>query len=195
MNNELENTNQSQRILNAAFKCISLKGYANVSLRNIADEAGVALSQLNYYYKNKEGLFISVVKMLTKKYLDEIEDSLKKGKSQNENIYCLVDYFQQMIRDTPELFKLLFDLTSMALWSASLKKLINNLINSLIGLIEKYIINSFSYKEKLKGCSSKMLSKMIFSTLFGTSIQVMLDNGEVEEDIVDSLSVLKVLFK
>ena len=195
MNNEMDSTNQSQRILKAAFKCISLKGYANVSLRNIADEAEVALSQLNYYYKNKEGLFIKVVNILTEKYLHEIEDSLKKGKSQNENISNLIDYFEKMVKNTPELFKLLFDLTSMALWSASLKKLINNLFNSLIGLIEKYIINNFSSREKLKDCSSRALSKMIFSTIFGTSIQAMLANEEEKEGIVDSLSALKIFFK
>lgn len=194
MNNKLENINQSQRILKAAFKCISLKGYANVSLRNIADEAGVALSQLNYYYKNKEGLFIKVVKSLTEKYLYEIEGSLKKGKSQNENISCLVNYFQEMVRNTPELFKILFDLTSMALWSTSLKKIINNLCNSLIDLIQKYIINNFSHNTRFEGCSSETLSRMIFSTLFGTSIQVMLADGE-EEEIIDSLSALKVLLR
>jgi len=48
MNNELKKANQSERILQTAFECISSKGYANVSMRDIADEAGVALSQLMY---------------------------------------------------------------------------------------------------------------------------------------------------
>ena len=102
MKNKSENLNQSERILNAAFKCISSKGYANVSLRNIADEADVALSQLNYYYKNKEGLFTEVVKMLSKQYLYEIEDNLKKGKSEMEKISCLIKYFQERLRNTAD---------------------------------------------------------------------------------------------
>lgn len=69
MIDETDKLNQSEKILLAAFKCISSKGYANVSLRDIADEAGVVLSQLNYYYKNKEGLFTEVVKMMIGKYL------------------------------------------------------------------------------------------------------------------------------
>ena len=50
------------KILISAFECISTNGYANVSLRDIASEAGVALSQINYYFNNKEGLFVEVVK-------------------------------------------------------------------------------------------------------------------------------------
>jgi len=108
MNEKPNEASQSQRILYAAFKCISTKGYANVSLRDIADEAGVVLSQLNYYYKNKEGLFTEVVKMLAQQYLREIEDILKNGESKNEKIACLIKYFQEMLRNNPELFKLLF---------------------------------------------------------------------------------------
>ncbi len=95
-----------EKILHAAFKCIAAKGYASVSLRDIADEAGVVLSQLNYYYKNKEGLFTEVVKTLARQYLNEIEDILKRGGSEKEKIARLIEYFQEMLRKTPELFKL-----------------------------------------------------------------------------------------
>jgi len=191
MPNESENINQAQKILNAAFKCISVRGYANVSLRDIADEAGVVLSQLNYYYKNKEGLFTKIVKTLSQQYLNEIENNLKKGKSEKERITCLIEYFQKVLRKTPEFFKLLFDLTSMALWSTSLKELQNDLFNSLANLIEKYIINDFPNKEKYK--SSKTLSRMILGTLFGTSMQVILSNEN--EEMIDSLSTLEILFE
>ncbi len=190
---ELENINQSQKILNAAFKCISARGYANVSLRDIADEAGVVLSQLNYYYKNKEGLFTEIVKTLAQQYLNEVEDNLKRGKAERVGISCLIKYFQEMLRKNPELFKLLFDLTGMALWSKSLKELLNDLFNSLAGLIEKYIVDDFSGKEKFKYKSSMALSRMMLGTLFGTSIQVMLADGK--EDMIDSLSTLEVLFE
>ncbi|WP_291632850.1 TetR/AcrR family transcriptional regulator [Clostridium sp.] len=193
MNNEFENVSQPERILNAAFICISSKGYANVSLRDIAGEAGVVLSQLNYYYKNKEGLFTEVIKMLAGQYLSEIEENLKNGQSENEKISCLIKYFQGMLRNNPNLFKILFDLTSMALWSVPLKELVNNLFNSLSSLIEKYIVNNHSNKEKFKSYSSKALSKMVLGTLFGTSIQIILAHGE--EDMFDSLSASQVIFE
>ncbi len=189
---ETKNINQAQKIINAAFKCISERGYANVSQRDIADEAGVVLSQLNYYYKNKEGLFAEVIKTLARHYLNEIEDNLKKGKTEKERMFILIEYFQEMLRIKPELFKILFDLTSMSLWSESLKKLQHDLFNDIAGLIRKYIIFE-SNIEKSKYNSSITLSKVMLGTLFGTSIQAMLD--EEKEDMIESLSVLKVLFR
>lgn len=193
MANELENLNQSQKILNAAFKCISERGYASASLRDIADEAGVVLSQLNYYYKNKEGLFTEIIKTLAQQYLNEIEDNLKKGETEKEKMMHLIEYFQEMLKEKPELFKLLFDLTSMALWSESFKELLNDLFNNVVNLIETYIITDFSDERKLKYKSPITLSRMMLGTLFGMSIQVMLANGE--EDMIDSLSSLKALFE
>ncbi|WP_312812920.1 TetR/AcrR family transcriptional regulator [Sedimentibacter sp.] len=193
MDNKLENLNQSQKILNAAFKCISERGYASVSLRDIADEAGVVLSQLNYYYKNKEGLFTEIIKTLAQQYLNEIEDNLKKGETEKEKMMHLIEYFQEMLKEKPELFKLLFDLTSMALWSESFKELLNDLFNNVVNLIETYIITDFSDERKLKYKSPITLSRMMLGTLFGMSIQVMLANGE--EDMIDSLSSLKALFE
>lgn len=193
MNNESEKMNQSQRILNAAFKCISRNGYANISLRDIADEAGVVLSQLNYYYKNKEGLFIEVVKMLGQQYLSEIEGKLKKEESDSDKISSLIKHFQEMLREKPELFKILFDLTSMALWSASLKKLLNNLYSDLTNLIEKYVMKNFNFKEASLSCSPKILSRTILGALLGTSVQVMLANDD--ENIADSLDIMQLLFQ
>ena len=193
MPNEFEMINQAQKILNAAFKCISIRGYASVSLRNIADDAGVVLSQLNYYYKNKEGLFTEVIKMMAQQYLQEIEANLKKGKSEKERISYLIVYFQDMLSKNPELFKLFFDLTSMALWSPSLNGLVNDLFDSLAGLMEKYIISGFYHKENFKDYSSVSLSRMMLGTIFGTSIQAMLAHGK--EDMIDSLTTLKVLFE
>jgi len=69
MGGKSEKISQSKKILQTAYQCLSTRGYANVSMRDIADEAGVALSQLNYYYKNKEGLFTEVVKMMMNQYL------------------------------------------------------------------------------------------------------------------------------
>lgn len=190
---EIENMKQSKRILTAAFKCISSKGYANVSLRNIADEAGVVLSQLNYYYKNKEGLFIEVVKMLAKQYSNEIENVLMKGESEKERITFLIDYFQKLMRKKSELFRILFDLTSMSLWSTPLKELLSGLVNNITALIEKYIFNSFKSKGKKNNYSTATLSRIIFGALFGTSAQVILSNGD-KDDVIDSLSAIEMLF-
>lgn len=188
---EAEQQSQQEKILLAAFKIISTKGYANVSTRNIADEAGVVLSQLNYYFKNKEGLFKEVVRMMIGKYLREIEESLKEEDSPKERAKSLIKYFIKMLKYNPELFRLLYDFTGLALWSPVFSNLLSDLFKDLSEMIEKYVINNLQIEE-LKGYSTKSLSRLILGSMFGTGIQVLLD---YDEDLPEALNAIQILFE
>ena len=50
-----------ENIRTSTFRLLAGRGYANVSMRDIAAEAGVALSQIAYYYHSKEALISEVV--------------------------------------------------------------------------------------------------------------------------------------
>ena len=193
MKQDAEMKNQSEKILLAAFHCISSKGYANVSLRDIANEAGVVLSQLNYYYKNKEGLFTEVIKMMAQNYLREVEQCLQKGDVPKDKISSLIKYFRGMLKNNPALFRMLYDLTGLALWSSSFKDLLCNLFKGLSDLIEKHISHDITMKENLKGYSPKSIARMILGAMLGTAIQVILDSEE--ENLPEALNAVEIIFE
>lgn len=185
------NQSQSERILLAASECISTMGYANVSMRDIAHEAGVVLSQINYYFNNKEGLFREVVKMMMKKYMYEIEEVLKSEELPKERIKSLIKYFKKLLQSNPKLIKLLYDFTGLALWSPTFSDLLSSLFKDLSDMIDKYILNSSQLK-KLKGYSTKTLSRLIIGSIFGTGIQALLDD---DDELKEALDVMQMFFE
>jgi len=180
---------QSEKILNAAFKCISTKGYANVSLRDIANEAGVVLSQLNYYYKNKEGLFTEVIKVMGKKYLLEFEQCLKGGESTKEKISVFIEFSRDLIKNKSELLRLLYDFISLALWLPSSKKLLRDLLKDLSAIIENNIIEDVYFDDLIKKYNINSLARLILGTLLGTSLQVILEPDD--DNILESLNIIQ----
>lgn len=182
---------QSQKILDAAFSCIAAKGYANVSLRDIAEEAGVVLSQLNYYYKNKEGLITEVMKLIARKYMQEIEDRLVIEQNRRDRFNELITYFQEILIKEPQQFKILFDLTGMALWSKELRELVNELYDGISNLIDKYIVSENDEEERREKLTSKSLSQLIMGTLIGASLQMDLSEGKKE--VLTSLAAFEKL--
>ena len=54
------NTQTEQKILEAAEKVFYWKGKAGTSMQDIADEAGITRTSLNYYFRSKDKLFESV---------------------------------------------------------------------------------------------------------------------------------------
>jgi len=191
MNNELKKANQSERILQTAFECISSKGYANVSMRDIADEAGVALSQLTYHYKNKDGLLTEVIKMMIQEYLVEVEEHLRKGVTPKERLSDLITYFQEVLEENPKLFKMFYDFTSMSLWSAQFSNLLRNLFDNLVNLIEKYVLDDIPLKSNLRTYTPKSIARMLLGAMFGTAIQVILDPQE--KKLPEALNAIELL--
>ena len=191
MNNELKKANQSERILQTAFECISSKGYANVSMRDIADEAGVALSQLTYHYKNKDGLLTEVIKMMIQEYLIEVEEHLRKGVTPKEKLSDLITYFQEVLEENPKLFKMFYDFTSMSLWSAQFSNLLRNLFDNLVNLIEKYVLDDTPLKSNLRTYTPKSIARMLLGAMFGTAIQVILDPQE--KKLPEALNAIELL--
>jgi len=160
-------------------------------MRDIADEAGVALSQLHYYYKNKEGLFTEVIKMMMHQYLHEVEDKLKSTPNTKEKISSLVRYFNELIRKKPELLKLFIDFTAQSLWLPSFRKQLKSLFSDLSEMIEKSILAGTAINKNLLEYSSKSVAKLVLGALYGTSIQIMLDPEE--EKTFDSLNMIGII--
>jgi AcrR family transcriptional regulator len=63
-----------QEILEAAFTEFSRLGYAQTTLDRIAQRAGVTKGTIYVYFENKEHLFISMVREITKTTLDTVHD-------------------------------------------------------------------------------------------------------------------------
>ncbi|MBN1883470.1 MAG: TetR/AcrR family transcriptional regulator [Deltaproteobacteria bacterium] len=59
-NNRYRKPEKVETLIKAAYTAIAKKGYAQVSLRDIADEAGVNKSLLHYYFKDKDELVMAV---------------------------------------------------------------------------------------------------------------------------------------
>ena len=181
----------SEKILHTAFECLSARGYANVSMRNIADEAGVALSQLTYYYRNKETLFLEVIHLMMLQYLREIEKKLETAADTKQKLASLIEFFKDLLRDNPKLLKLFIDFTAQALWIPSFREHLDNLFHRLAELIERNLLTDTETANRYPGYSAQSVSKLILGALFGTSIQIIL--GSSRDDSPESLYLAESL--
>lgn len=56
-----------ERILEAAFNVLSRQGYENTSIKDIAEDAGVAQGLIHYHFKSKQQLVLAVLDFVCKK--------------------------------------------------------------------------------------------------------------------------------
>ena len=170
----------SQRILTAAFKCISTRGSANVSLRDIADEADVALSQLNYYYNNRETLFAAVLAVMKKDYIANVEAKMESFPTLKEKAQFLVHHNRELLQNNKRLYRAFLDFFGLAMWSKSFQKEMNGFLNDISRIIEHQIDSGASNTGNAPLHSSAVQASLILGTTFGIAMQYLM-NPERQE--------------
>lgn len=72
-----------QAILDAAVRLFSEHGFAGVSMRSVASEAGVSKSNIYHHFASKEALYLAIMKSSAES-LSEMVENLAEGKGEFE---------------------------------------------------------------------------------------------------------------
>jgi len=92
------------KIKEAARKLFTQKGFDAVRTRDIAEEAGINLALLNYYFRSKQKLFDIIMLENFRKFLQLISGKLlAEGFTRDEKIEKLVELYIDMLIENPDL--------------------------------------------------------------------------------------------
>lgn len=93
-----------EKILQAAQKCFTEKGFAGTRTRDIADEAGINLALLNYYFRSKEKLFQQVMMAKMQLMFGSILPILMSEESTLEDkIHDATHIYLDLLKENPDL--------------------------------------------------------------------------------------------
>jgi AcrR family transcriptional regulator len=98
------------RLLEAGVKLFSEKGYANTSVREIVELAGVSKPILYYYFKSKEGMFRSILDHALRQQEHMLAEALKKPGSVLDRLIYLYRIIYRILMEDRNLFKLIHNL-------------------------------------------------------------------------------------
>lgn len=97
-------TSTEEKIKQAARKLFTQKGFAAVRTRDIAEEAGINLALLNYYFRSKQKLFDLVMLENFRQFLHIISGKIAdEGLSINEKLEKIVEAYIDMLTLNPDL--------------------------------------------------------------------------------------------
>ena len=114
---EREANGTRDKILCSAAKLIGAKGYAKVSVRDIAEDAGVSLGQITYHFKSKDALFIEIVERLTRSFFEDFKKMPKGKNSGREKAAVALRHSKKTLLKSTQERKMLMDFSNMAMWS------------------------------------------------------------------------------
>lgn len=94
-----------EKIKAAAKKLFTKKGFVATRTRDIAEEAGINLALLNYYFRSKEKLFELIMRENMILFMGEIVEQVNHNHhlSFDEKIELLIDKYIEMLIANPDL--------------------------------------------------------------------------------------------
>lgn len=92
-----------RRILDAAERCLSQSGYGGMSMRDIAQEAGVSKSLLHYHFQSKEHLFLEVQIRVYNRLAIRVAEAVAPVESGKQRTRLALHTLFEVLRDREEL--------------------------------------------------------------------------------------------
>jgi AcrR family transcriptional regulator len=80
----------SQKIVDVAINLFASKGFKGTSIRDIAKTADTTVSNIYYYFGNKEGLLLAILKHSTRRIVDELRQVTESDLEPVERFKLLV---------------------------------------------------------------------------------------------------------
>jgi AcrR family transcriptional regulator len=104
-----------ETIIRAAYGIMGRKGFVNVSLADIAQEAGISKALLHYYFKDKEELVGEIYTYTIGLYFDRIAPVYGEPRPLAEKIDRIIDVYYRFLQENPEWFTILMELTILGM--------------------------------------------------------------------------------
>jgi AcrR family transcriptional regulator len=183
----------AERILDAAFKSIAARGCGAVTLRGIAEEAGVVLSQLSYHYGNKESLFAAVLKRMQRGYMLALDERIQEHDILAGQIIALVDYNEFILKDSPDTYRNFLEFFNFAMSSHAFQAEVEYFTSAIAAMIETRISRYESDANRFGDFSAAAVTRFILSASFGIALQSFLSPGN--ENVRKGFDIIKATAK
>lgn len=91
-------------LLEKCFDLLSIKGYSNITMREIADELGISTGSLYHYFQNKQSILDQLFDLASKQNVGEALELIQDKDSLEKRL----DVFESFCKDNLDHYKKLF---------------------------------------------------------------------------------------
>jgi len=180
----------SDLIVNAAREEFLANGYPDTSMRSIASRAGVTLSNIYNYFRNKDELFEEILTPLLR-IIEQAKINLLEHSEENENQE--VDNHDQMIIGVIRFFKTNKDLLQLLVFKSTGSKYENfreDFINWYLQ-IYKHSVEKYSNDLNIKNVEiSTFTLKSLIGLIFNAMTEFLKSDINEEEALIVSKEIL-----
>ncbi|HEV3102790.1 MAG TPA: TetR/AcrR family transcriptional regulator [Candidatus Dormibacteraeota bacterium] len=173
-----------EKIIKSAFTVLSRQGYENTSIKDIAEEAGVAQGLVHYYFKSKQQLVMAVLLDVCQK-MDVYSAEGEAGAT------AAFENFKALLRTRPDAHTLYIQLIGVGLHDNEIGAGIRENIKQERGRVENLARQVLAQREADPG-PARAIAGAVWAGVIGIMVQKMVDPEFNADEAVDALAAMSL---
>ncbi len=172
------------KILEAAFTVLSRQGYENTSIKDIANEAGVAQGLVHYHYKSKQQLVLAVLAYVCQK----IELGEVKGEAEAVAAFAQT---KDMLRESRATNALYVQLIGVGLHDPMIGAGVRDFIRGDRAHVED-IARQVLTERGVSAAPARGVAGVVWAAILGIMVQSLVDPEFDADEAVDTLTAMSL---
>jgi AcrR family transcriptional regulator len=168
-----------QQIMEAALACFARKGYHKTTMDDIVAESGLSKGTLYWYFKNKDDLFISLIKSYFLSIGQDISAILEQDATASHKLRAIAQETAQFFLETKEFFNVFLEFWMLSALNEELNQLFSNILIQYREVLARVITQGIEAGE-FKPVDARQLAFPVMAVYDGLAFYAMLMPGEVD---------------
>ena len=172
------------RILEAAFSVLSRQGYENTSIKDIAEQAGVAQGLVHYHYKSKQLLVLAVLEYVCQK----VELGVVEGEAGALQAF---EHTKAMLKESRATNSLYIQLIGVGLHDPVIGAGVRDFIRSDRANVED-IARQVLTERGVSTSPARGIAGVVWAAVLGIMVQSLADPEFDADEAVDALAAMSL---
>lgn len=179
-----------KRIRDAAIRVFSEYGYRGASMRMIANVAGISVGGIYLYFKNKEELYLSLMKERLSDFNRRLSEALMYTRTPSEAFGVFINLYLDNVKKHREFIIIQGREHGFSFGKDIKQRFFRQQRRVIEGIIQSGIASG-----EFRECNVKEVSKIIFCVLRGFILSLIIEPGALFSPEECSSFILKGLLK
>ena len=127
---------KKRQIAESAIEALKELGYANTSLRDIAEKSDMSLGMLHYYFEDRTDLIIYCVSIYKEEFVRNISEALDRAEGRDQVIEAFSEALVHSIVDDEMTHRLWYDIRTQAMFDETFRPVVAEIEAKLIGIVQ-----------------------------------------------------------
>ena len=176
-------TDNREKILNAAFSVFARQGYDNTSVKDIAEEAGVAQGLVHYYFKSKQLLVLAV--------LEDVCDKVELNVEGEAGALQAFEQTKEKLRTSRDANALYLQLIAAGLHDSAIGSGVREFVRGERARVEE-IARQVLAEREADPRPARGIAGVVWAAVLGIMVQGLVDKEFDADEAMDALAAMSL---